>query len=56
MILILIFAAGFAYGWVKAKRAGGRAVDRLRYGIIHGLAPMLAVYAIASLGDWQGFF
>lgn len=56
MILILLFAAGFAYGWLKARRAGGRTADRLRYGVIHGLAPTLLVYVIATLGDWQGFF
>lgn len=56
MILLLIFAAGFVYGWFKAKRAGGKVVDRLRYGFILGLAPVLVAYAVASLGDWQGLF
>lgn len=56
MILILIFAAGFVFGWFKARRAGGGIADRLRYGFILGLAPTLVAYAIASLGDWQGFF
>lgn len=56
MILILVFLALFALGWVRAMRAGGGVVDRLRYGFIHGLAGALVVYAAATLGDWQGLF
>ena len=56
MILILIFLGFFALGVVRARRAGGKLVDQLRYGFIHGLAAVLIVYAIATLGDWQGFF
>ena len=56
MPLIAVFLALFALGWVRATRAGGPLVDKLRYGFIHGLAGTLVVYAIATLGDWQGVF
>ena len=56
MILILIFLGFFGYGFWRAKRAGGGTVDRLRYGVIHRLAAALVVYAVATLGDWQGVF
>lgn len=56
MILILIFAAFFALGVIRAIRAGGKLADQLRYGVIHGLAAVLVVYAIATIGDWQGIF
>ncbi len=56
MLLILIFAVFFALGWIRAARAGGGLADRLRYGFVHALAATLVVYAVATLGDWQGFF
>ncbi len=56
MILIAVFLALFALGWVRATRAGGPLVDKFRYGFIHGLAGVLLVYAVATIGDWQGFF
>jgi hypothetical protein len=56
MILILIFLGFFALGVLRAIRAGGKTVDQLRYGVIHGLAAVLVVYAIATIGDWQGLF
>lgn len=56
MILILVFAAFFAYGWVKARRAGGDVADRLRYGFVHGIAATLLVFAVVTLGDWFGWF
>ncbi len=56
MVLILVFIAFFALGWYRAKKAGGLTADRLRYGVIHGLAAVLVVYVVATLGDWQGFF
>lgn len=56
MTLILIFIGFFAFGMIRAKRAGGQIVDQLRYGVIHGLAAVLVVYAIATIGDWQGIF
>lgn len=56
MILVLVFLAFFAYGWWKAVRAGGGTADRIRYGAIHGLAATLVVFAVATLGDWFGWF
>ncbi len=56
MILLGVFLVFAALGWVRAARAGGGTVDRLRYAFIHGLAAALAVYVIATLGDWQGVF
>lgn len=56
MILILIFLGFFAYGVVRARRAGGNLADQLRYGFTHGLPAVLIVYAIATIGDWQGVF
>ena len=56
MMLIATFAALFAYGWWRAARAGGGTPDRVRYGFIHGLAGALAVFAVATLGDWWGWF
>lgn len=56
MILILVFLAFAALGWIRAMRAGGGTADRLRYAFIHGLAAVLVVYAVATLGDWQGVF
>ena len=54
MILFLIFLGFFALGVVRAARAGGKTADRLRYGLIHGLAAVLVVFAILTIGDWQG--
>ena len=56
MPLLAIFAAFAILGWVRARRAGGGTVDRLRYAFIHGLAAVMVVYVVATLGDWQGFF
>jgi hypothetical protein len=56
MILALVFLGFFGLGWYRARRAGGGTADRLRYGIVHGLAATLVVFAIATLGDWQGVF
>lgn len=56
MILVVVFALLFALGFLRARRAGGGTADRLRYGFIHGLAGVLVIYVIATLGDWQGFF
>mgnify|MGYP000585826100 CR=1 FL=1 len=56
MILILIFAAFFALGVIRAIRAGGKTADQLRYGFIHGVAAVLVIYAVATIGDWQGIF
>jgi hypothetical protein len=56
MVLILVFLAFFALGWFRARKAGGRTVDRIRYGAIYGLAAVLIVYLAATLGDWQGVF
>ena len=54
MILLAVFLAFFALGWVRATRAKGGTADKLRYGFVHGLAAALVVYALATLGDWQG--
>ncbi|SET02878.1 hypothetical protein [Oceanicella actignis] len=54
MILLAVFIAFFALGWLRARRAGGGLADRVRYGIVHGLAAALALYAFVTLGDWQG--
>jgi hypothetical protein len=56
MILIITFIAFFALGVVRARKAGGALVDQLRYGFIHALAAFLVVYAIATIGDWQGIW
>lgn len=56
MVLTLLFLAFFAVGWLRAKKAGGGTADRIRYGVIHGLAVVLVVYLVATVGDWQGFF
>lgn len=56
MILILVFAALFYLGWKRAERRGGGRVDKLRYGFVHGLVGVLAVFAVATIGDWQGLF
>ena len=56
MILLIAFVVFFAVGFLKARKAGGGTVDRLRYGFIYGLLAALVVYAVATLGDWQGFF
>jgi fumarate reductase subunit D len=56
MILILVFAALFALGWIRAKRRGGQLADRLRYGFVHGLVGVLVVFGVATIGDWQGLF
>lgn len=54
MLLLIIFIAGFGYGYYRAMRMGGATVDRLRYGFVHGLAFALAVYVAATLADWWG--
>lgn len=56
MILILIFLGFFALGVVRARRVGANVADQLRYGLTHGLPAVLIVYAIATIGDWQGIF
>jgi len=56
MLLILVFAAFFALGWLRAQRAGGGRADKLRYGFIHALAATLLVFAVATIGDFTGLF
>lgn len=38
MILVIAFVLGFALGWVRATRRGGQTMDKLQYGVAHGLA------------------
>ena len=54
MILLAVFVIFFAYGFWRAKRAGGGLPDKVRYGVIFGLIATLVVYAVATLGDWYG--
>ncbi|MDF2231851.1 hypothetical protein P2H44_04735 [Albimonas sp. CAU 1670] len=54
MPLLIAFVLFFAWGWWRARKAGGGVADRVRYGLIHGLAVALVLYAVATLGDWQG--
>ncbi len=45
MILTLAFAIGMLVGWRRAALAGGDRLDRLQYGVAHGIALTLAVFA-----------
>lgn len=54
MPLLIAFVLFFAWGWWRARKAGGGVADRVRYGLIHGLAVALVLYTVATLGDWQG--
>ncbi len=45
MILTLAFAIGFLIGWRRATSAGGDRLDKLQYGVAHGIALTLAVFA-----------
>ncbi|WP_339949580.1 hypothetical protein [uncultured Albimonas sp.] len=56
MILLIAFVLSFSLGWWRARKAGGGTADRLRYGVIHGIAVVMVIYIVATLGDWQGFF
>ena len=51
MPLIAIFLLAFAFGWFRAARQGAGVADKLRYGVIHGLAIALLVFALATFID-----
>ncbi|WP_205524044.1 hypothetical protein [Oceanomicrobium pacificus] len=44
MIILVAALIGVAWGYVRAKRAGGNTKDRLQYAAAHGLA-----FAVAGL-------
>ncbi|WP_233416896.1 hypothetical protein [Halovulum marinum] len=47
MIPLIAFAAGFAFGWLRARRRGGNRLDKLQYGAGHGIfAAILALAAV----------
>lgn len=56
MVLFAVFVALFGFGWWKAQRAGGGVADRVRYGVIHGILGALILFAVATFGDWFGWF
>ena len=51
MPLLLVFLLAFAFGWVRAARQGAGIEDKLRYGLIHGVALSLLVFAVATIVD-----
>jgi hypothetical protein len=54
MVLALLFIAGFVIGYYRAAKFGGGALDRVRYGFVHGLVAALAIFLAATLADWWG--
>lgn len=44
MLLTLVFIAGFAFGWHRARRVGGDRLDRLQYGAAHAIALTLLFF------------
>ncbi|MEM7526404.1 MAG: hypothetical protein AAF416_01840 [Pseudomonadota bacterium] len=44
---VLAFAAGFAFGWMRAKRRGGRRSDCVQMGLAHGIPAALVGFAVS---------
>ncbi|WP_181164500.1 hypothetical protein [Amaricoccus solimangrovi] len=44
MLLTLVFIAGFAFGWYRARTRGGDRLDRLQYGTVHGILFTLVAF------------
>lgn len=49
MPLLAAFLLAFAFGWVRAARQDAGLADKLRYGVIHGLAGALLLFAVAVI-------
>lgn len=54
MIVLAVFLAGFALGWVRAGQRGGKTVDKIQYGVAHGAGLALAAVALAQLAALFG--
>ena len=50
MILPIAFLVGAALGWLRASRRGGNTLDKLQYGVAHGLAFALLALLIVIVG------
>lgn len=55
MFMIPAFFIGVLIGWLRAGRFGGNRLDKLQYGVAHGLALALAVLIATIAADWMGW-
>lgn len=44
MLLTIVFLAGFAFGWLRARRRGGDRLDQLQYGAVHAIIFTLGAF------------
>lgn len=42
MIIVAAFLAGCAIGWMRARRRGGTAADKVQFALAHGIPAALA--------------
>ncbi|HSF91344.1 MAG TPA: hypothetical protein VLA51_03975 [Paracoccaceae bacterium] len=54
MILLIAFILGFGIGWFRATKRGGQTMDKLQYGVGHGLALMIAALFVTLILDQAG--
>lgn len=54
MFLLIAFALGLLIGWRRAARRDGDRLDRLQYGVAHGIALLLAALAVSILAARLG--
>lgn len=55
LLMIAAFAIGAFVGWRRAGARGGDRLDKLQYGVAHGIAFTLATLALAILAARLGW-
>lgn len=55
LLMIAAFAIGAFVGWRRAAARGGDRLDKLQYGVAHGIALSLATLALAILAARLGW-
>lgn len=55
MIMLVLFLAGFAIGWMRAGRRGGGRADRIQFALAHAIPGFLLGLLITVIGMHQGW-
>ena len=56
MIVAVLFAIGFAIGWMRASRRGGGTADKLQFALAHGIPLALIGLAGVILAARMGWY
>lgn len=56
MLLTVVFIAAFSFGWIRARRLGGDRLDKLQYGVVHGIIFTLLAFIAWIITIHLGLF